>query len=469
MKTLLKKTTLLPAVLLLAGTAWGQAKPSGKAAAAGKAAPKAENSTTAKLNKKTKDGYTVLPSGVQLKVVKKGKGTRKAAVGDYGEMFVHMYVGDSLMFDSRKMFNATKPVPISMRAPANNADLMHGFLELTEGDSAVVRISVDSMLKAGSPPMPGVKENSGQMVRYEVQLETLRTEEEQKKFTEESAGKQKGIDEKMLQDYFAKNKIKAQKTASGLYYTVSKPGTGENAANGQTVSVNYTGKLLDGNTFDSNTDPAFKHTEPFKLALGKGQVIKGWDEGLQLFNKGAKGTLYIPSGLAYGSQDRSPQIPANSILVFDIEILDIADAPKVLSPADQAKLDDQLLQSYFKDNKIQATKTPSGLYYTVSQKGLGPTAAAGKKVTVNYTGKTMDGKIFDSNTDPKFNHVQPFEFQLGAGQVIKGWDEGIQLLQLGSRGTLFIPSGMAYGQSGMGSAIPPNSILMFDVEVVGID
>jgi FKBP-type peptidyl-prolyl cis-trans isomerase len=200
--------------------------------------------------------------------------------------------------------------------------------------------------------------------------------------------------------------------------------------------------------------------QPFSLEVGKGRVIKGWDEGLQLLKIGSKARFYIPSGLAYGSQDRSPSIPANSILVFDVEILDMPD---------QGTIDDKLIQDYLKKNNLKAEKTPSGLYYIMTVKGLGENAKPGKKVSMNYTGKTLDGKVFDSNTDTKFNHVQPFTFTLGQGMVIKGWDEGVQLLKLGGRATFIIPSGLAYGASGAGASIPPNAVLLFDVEVLGID
>ncbi len=419
--------------------------------------------------KKLKDGFTILPSGLEYKIVKQGKGKRKAAAGDHADMFIHVFLDDSVIFDSRKMYNATKPVPVTIQNPKSNGDLMEGFMLLAAGDSALFRVSVDSMRKAGAPAMPGMKEGSNQKMRYEVQVVSLRSDEEEKKMNEEMAAKQTGLDEKQLQEYFKKNGIKATKTASGLYYTIQQQGSGSNAVAGQTLSVNYTGTLLNGNKFDSNTDPAFKHTEPFKVEIGKGQVIKGWDEGMLLFNKGTKATLYIPSGLAYGGQDRSPQIPAYSILVFQIEILDIQDAPKKVTPADQAKIDEDMLKEYFAKNKINATRTASGLYYSITQKGTGANAAAGKKVTMNYTGKTMDGKSFDSNQDPKFGHVSPFPFTLGAGQVIRGWDEGIQLMNLGTKGVLYIPSGMAYGAQSPTPAIPPNSILIFDVEVVGID
>lgn len=403
---------------------------------------------------------TALPGGIEYTIIKKGEGTRKATIGDNVEMFIHVYLNDSSLFDSRKMFNPTEPVPVTMKAPEHTGDLMVGFMQLSAGDSALITVPVDTLLKGNQPPMPGMKPGTGQKMRYEVQVVTVRSQEELKKYNDEMAAKQQAIDEQLLQDYFKKNKIQASKTPSGLYYTISKKGAGANAAAGQILSVNYTGKLLNGQKFDSNTDSAFKHVEPFEVPIGRGSVIKGWDEGLLLFNKGTKATLYIPSGLAYGRQDRSPQIPANSILVFDVELVDIST---------QSQMDEKIIKKYLNQNKIKATKTPSGLYYNITQKGLGPTAAKGKKVTMNYTGRLMNGNIFDSNTDPKFGHVSPFSFTLGMGQVIKGWDEGVQLLQLGSKGTFFIPSDMAYGPNGMGQQIPPNSVLMFDVEVVGID
>ena len=87
--------------------------------------------------------------------------------------------------------------------------------------------------------------------------------------------------------------------------------------------MNYTGRLLNGTSFDSNVDPQFKHQEPFSFMLGRNRVIRGWDEGLTLLNKGAKATFYIPSNLAYGPNSPSPAIPANSVLIFDIELIDI--------------------------------------------------------------------------------------------------------------------------------------------------
>ena len=114
--------------------------------------------------------------------------------------------------------------------------------------------------------------------------------------------------------------------------------------------------------------------------------------------------------------------------------------------------------------KKGATVTKSGLAYKITKKGSGPKAEAGKTVSVHYTGKLTDGTKFDSSYDRN----QPIDFPLGEGRVIKGWDEGIALLNVGSKATFIIPSDLAYGARGAGGVIPPNATLIFEVELVGI-
>ena len=100
----------------------------------------------------------------------------------------------------------------------------------------------------------------------------------------------------------------------------------------------------------------------------------------------------------------------------------------------------------------------------ITQKGTGPTPKPGQIVAVHYKGTTLEGKEFDSSAKTGV----PFEFQIGQGQVIRGWDEGIALLNKGSKAILLIPSTMAYGQQGAGADIPADASLRFDVEVVDI-
>jgi len=111
------------------------------------------------------------------------------------------------------------------------------------------------------------------------------------------------------------------------------------------------------------------------------------------------------------------------------------------------------------------TKMPDGLEYWDIKKGTGAVAQSGHKVKVHYTGWLTNGKKFDSSVDRK----QPFEFMLGAGQVIKGWDEGVAGMKVGGKRQLRIPPDLGYGGAGAGGVIPPNATLIFDVELLGVE
>ena len=115
------------------------------------------------------------------------------------------------------------------------------------------------------------------------------------------------------------------------------------------------------------------------------------------------------------------------------------------------------------DDKI--IETESGLKYKILQKGKGDFPEKGDTVVVHYTGKLEDGTVFDSSVERNV----PFEFTLGQGRVIKGWDEGLALMKVGGKRTLIIPSELGYGARGAGDRIPPNATLIFDVTLVDIN
>lgn len=108
--------------------------------------------------------------------------------------------------------------------------------------------------------------------------------------------------------------------------------------------------------------------------------------------------------------------------------------------------------------------TPTGLKYIDKQVGTGAEAVKGKLVSVHYTGRLADGKKFDSSVDRN----EPFSFTLGAGQVIKGWDEGVAGMKVGGKRDLVIPASLGYGARGAGGVIPPNAELHFEVELLGV-
>ncbi len=114
---------------------------------------------------------------------------------------------------------------------------------------------------------------------------------------------------------------------------------------------------------------------------------------------------------------------------------------------------------------MEPAVTVSGLQYIDFAPGSGAVAKAGQKVTVHYTGWLKSGAKFDSSVD----RGDPFEFHLGKGQVIKGWDEGVAGMRVGGRRRLIIPSDLGYGARGAAGVIPPNAVLIFDVELLGVN
>ena len=237
-------------------------------------------------------------------------------------------------------------------------------------------------------------------------------------------------------------------TASGLKVKITEKGNGKQVIKGDKVTAHYTGTLEDGKKFDSSKD----RNQPFSFKVGTGQVISGWDEGFQLLSIGDKATFTIPSNLGYGANGAGGVIPPNATLFFDVEVLDAvaSPAPKAAVPYDVTGLD--------------TIKMQSGLRFLKVESGTGEKAQQGKYVSVHYTGYLMDGKKFDSSVE----RGEPIEFQLGKGMVIKGWEEGIELMHVGDKMRFIIPSELAYGENGAPGAIPANATLIFDCELVGV-
>lgn len=123
-----------------------------------------------------------------------------------------------------------------------------------------------------------------------------------------------------------------------------------------------------------------------------------------------------------------------------------------------------MLEQYVADNYPKAVQSITGLYTVVNEKGNGKQVTAGKTVTVHYTGKLLNGKVFDSSV----TRGQPFQFPVGARRVIAGWEEGVNGTNVGDKITLLIPSHLGYGARGAGANIPPYSSLIFDIEVLAV-
>lgn len=278
--------------------------------------------------------------GIEYKIVGGGSGDAVKA-GEFLEFnVVQSYKNgqkDSVLSSSRDM-GAPQLQPIDSQMLGKN---YYGILtKLRKGDSLVIRISTDTIIAKSPMGVPPFIKKGGFMYTLVKVTNIFKTKEaadsafEKNMKAVQAKAKEKAADllkteDKKLQDYFAKNNIQAVKAPEGTYVQIIQPGTGPNIDTTVMVAVHYTGRVMDSTkAFDSNTDAAFNHTEPLNVnmtsnpALGV-SVIPGWTDGLKMLNKGAKAKFYIPSPLGYGEQGNGEKIKPNSILVFDIEVLNI--------------------------------------------------------------------------------------------------------------------------------------------------
>ncbi len=305
--------------------------------------------------KKTADGteYMIFPS----------VNGKKINIGNYFEMNVMAKYKDSILFSTIE-----EGMPQYALFDTSNFPPAYKviFSNINFNDSIVVRVSTDSIIAKGqAAPFMEMgqyiyqsyaitnfftsKEQTDSAQKTHIAVATARAFKKQMDMVQKNLDDNKELiakDSKTIEDYFAKNKIKATKAPWGTYLVVKKEGTGDKLTMQDIPSVNYTGKSFSNNkVFDSNTDPKFKHVQPYNVNIDHiGQadgVILGWVDALLQMKRGTVATLYIPSSLGYGSGG-NPQggIAPDEILVFDIAVVTVSNEPvpkAVIAPKPKVK------------------------------------------------------------------------------------------------------------------------------------
>lgn len=288
------------------------------------------------------------PSGLKYTVLREGEGE---VPGDSTFLLLNMVYKDNN--DSVWVDTQDRGVPMVMPKRDslwrnNEGGLEEAFIELKKGDSISVDMNVvDLFEKTFRAPLPPEIDSSTVITFYIgvddilgqeefMQWRTDMMQKQQQKQVEE-AGNQLEEDINTIDQYLEENGIEAQETESGLRYVITEEGTGAQPVAGDSVKVNYSGQLLDGTYFDTSFEALAREHDlydenrpggyvPLEFQLGRRRVIQGWDEGISLMKEGGKAKFYIPSGLAYGPRDRSEVIKANSILMFDVELVEVKKA-----------------------------------------------------------------------------------------------------------------------------------------------
>ncbi|MBS1507351.1 MAG: FKBP-type peptidyl-prolyl cis-trans isomerase [Bacteroidetes bacterium] len=245
-----------------------------------------------------------------------------------------------------------------------------------------------------------------------------------------------------ISSYLKQNKITASKLSQGIWFSIDSTSTGIRPVFNDSVSVNYTMKLLStGTVVDQTTSP---------LTMTLNNYINGIQLAMPQFQQGMKGRMFIPSYYGYGNTANG-SVPANTNLLFEFKVVKVYDY--------QLKADTVAIDKYLKTNSINALTDASGLRYTVDSLGNGALANIQDYVTFTYTAKLMDSGL---QIDQAINPVKSKLVDL-----ILGWQIGLVNIPEGSKFTLYVPSRLAYGST-VKSSIPANSNLIFKIQLLKV-
>lgn len=284
--------------------------------------------------------------GLEYKIISAGSG-KKIGYGNYMQIHIkQVYSGtkDTVMMDTREYMSRIQVLD-SQSTPAAYYKILS---QLRKGDSLIIRLLTDSAFKNAQAEIPPFMKKGKYLYTHVKMVNIFETKEQAdsanqaeavaakpriyKKQLEEIekdlAGKkvQLDADSRLIEEYLAKNNIKAQKTKWGTYVAIVTEGTGDKLNTSNIASVNYTGRTLDsGRVFDSNTDPKISRGGgPLPVKLGEwGGVILGWTDALLQLKNGSKAMIFIPSSLGYGVNGNGPGIKPNDNLIFDIEVVGV--------------------------------------------------------------------------------------------------------------------------------------------------
>lgn len=272
-----------------------------------------------------------------------------------------------------------------------------------------------------------------------------------------------------------------EKTQNGLYYKFLTKNDGAMPQQGDLLDVNISCTVND-------TTPVIPGNDNV-MQLMESQFAGDLFEGLAMMHKGDSASFIVNIDSTFKKLMGQPSLPegfvSTDVMRFEVRLDDFYPeseyakhyAVKVKKMAEeriaQMKADHpeeteqaaQALAEYLAKNKIEVEPTASGLNYVMTVEGNGEKPEVGQVVQVHYTGKLLDGTVFDSSIE----RGEPISFPLGVGQVIPGWDEGIALMSKGEKGVLYIPYYLAYGDRQAGDKILPYSNLMFEVELVDFE
>lgn len=371
---------------------------------------------------------------------------------------------DSILFSSN---NLKEPMNLMVNRPDYKGDFNQALMMMTPGDSASFLIRADSFFFATLKynRLPKIV-SPDSYVTVEVGLTKMWTKQEQRQKEREWILARKNTEREDIQKFIKQIRFEGDTTPEGLYFKITRKGEGPTPKPGDLITLKFSVVLFDGTELYSSWDKGV----PMTIEFGRKFDTEGINIALSRMNKGSVARLIIPSKLAFGEKGRPPFIPPYSPLLYDVEIVDIQSKDDI-SKNNEKQLkelqqnEQRRIEEYLAKNNLKIKPQNNGIYFIELKKGQGEPPQTNQAVRVHYTGWLLDGTKFDSSVD----RGKPFEFILGRGNVIKGWDLAVAQMRPGSKVKVILPSQLAYGERGAPPKIPPYAPLVFEIELLGYE
>jgi len=418
-------------------------------------------------------GYKQTVSGIYYKIhTTDNPDTVKIRVGDIITVDMVYYINDSTLFDSK---DSPTPVRLQVVESESEGDIYEAMRLLARGDSATLILDgMNFFTKTMRQPVVPDFVKEGDEIVFDITVNQVQTEDQANAENAAQLEELKSKESGLIQEYIENNDISVEPNESGIYFIDQVSGTGKSPETDDWAVVHYIVHTLGGEKLFASREQS---EDPLKFQLGNRFENEGFQEVVLMMKKGGRAAALVPSERAFGAQGAGQIVPPYTPLFYEVELLDIMnqeeydamiakEAELMAQEAAKKKLDEKtLILDYLAANTITPTlEHEDGILYVEQEKGTGPQPQIGQTVKVHYTGMLLDGSVFDSSVE----RGAPFEFVLGQGRVIQGWDKGIPFINVGGKGTLIIPFDQGYGERGSGARIPPYSTLVFDIEVLEV-
>jgi FKBP-type peptidyl-prolyl cis-trans isomerase len=417
-------------------------------------------------NKSGFKGFKKMDNGTYMRFHNENRNGEMPVIGDHVYISFNESIGDSLIYNSDLDKESNKEVEVY--EPTFVGDMMAGLLNMHVGDSATVAFLIDSMCikTLGMSAVPDYLV-AGTPMYLDIRLDSIIKAEVVEARYAEKLRVLKQNDEDLLAMYYSD--VNNTLTNDGLIITGVK-GKGRAPREGEILKINFNFITLQGDTLLD-----FFDREPVSVIYGDSYLGAGFTEAMRYVPEGGEGHFVIPSALAFDSVGLEDYIDPYTSFFLNVKNVDIMTTEeyeqeeKRLKEAEIAESLQRLadepanMAKFIKDHNVNVAPSETGVYYLEIETGTGAVAEEGDLVSIYYNMYNTDDKLVDSNYG-----MEPLSFELGGGDMVPGIDEAVGKMRVGGKATIIVPSAMGFGDIAVDEALPANSIVIFDLELVEV-